>query len=358
MASAATKKTCAKCNKGGGTAMCYGCEQAFCTKHFIEHRQELSQQMDNIGQEHDVLRRDLTHEQGTHALLARINQWEQESIAKIQTTAKSARTHLQQLLNKAKNNLKTSVSKMTEELQSSRESDDYTELDIKKWTNQLQELRDMLDNPTTIDVDYENDTRSVISLIKVTDQQSSKSLAQTSQLHKLSNRISDTLEISVSERFVDTFGGITLLEGGLVATSWDDNEDGASVCGIGRYSSGMHSIRFRVEKSSIGCYILFGIVNPSEKMKKKMLYSRSLYGWWDLHYSVVSGNEKSNGSPKTIQPGDEVTLILDCDGQRIQLEHHRINRIVDMPIDLRLCAFPWKIIVLIRGPNDSVRILH
>src|SRR5689334_16342849 len=123
MSSATRKKICSKCNKSGGVATCDGCQQSFCTKHFIEHRQELSQQMDNIGQEHDVLQRDLTSEHGTHPLLARINQWEQESIEKIQTAAKSARLGLQKLLNEAKNSLKISISKMTEELQSSRESD-------------------------------------------------------------------------------------------------------------------------------------------------------------------------------------------------------------------------------------------
>ncbi|CAF3863153.1 unnamed protein product, partial [Rotaria sp. Silwood1] len=58
MASTNMKQICAKCNKGGGIAMCHGCQQSFCTKHFVEHRQELSQQIDHIGQEHDLLRQD------------------------------------------------------------------------------------------------------------------------------------------------------------------------------------------------------------------------------------------------------------------------------------------------------------
>jgi uncharacterized UBP type Zn finger protein len=68
MASAIMKQTCTKCSKGGGIAMCNGCQQSFCIKHFVEHRQELSQQMEDIGQEHDLLRRDMTYEKGTHAL--------------------------------------------------------------------------------------------------------------------------------------------------------------------------------------------------------------------------------------------------------------------------------------------------
>jgi hypothetical protein len=358
IASATTKKTCAKCNKGGGTAMCYGCERAFCTKHFIEHRQELSQQMDNIGQEHDVLRRDLINEQDTHPLLTCINRWEQESITKIQVAAEVARADLDQLLQTAKNNLKTSVSKMKEELQSSRESDDYAELDINKWTDQLQKLRKLLDGPTTINIDYENDTRLAIRLIKVSNQQSLGSSYEVSQLRRVDNQNSPNLETSVNERFVDIFGKITLSEGGVVATCARSSFGGHYVSGIGRYSSGVHHIRFRVDERSWRCYILFGIVNVSEKLTKYVSKSTSCHGWWDLDCTVIGGEGKRHSFNINIVTGDEVTLILDCDNQRIQLKHHRTDRIVEMPIDLQLCAFPWKVIAGLWGGDDCVRILH
>jgi hypothetical protein len=358
MASATTKKTCAKCGKGAGTATCNGCEQSFCTKHFIEHRQELSQQMDNIGQEHDVLCRDLTNEQGTHPLIKCINEWEQESITKIQVAAEVARADLQQLLNKAKNNLKTSVTKMTEELQSSRESDDYTEVDIRRWINQLQELRMMLDSPLTINIDYENNTRSLIRLIKVSNKQSSGSLYQVSQSHELNNRISSNLETTVSERFTDIFGKITLSEDGFVATCVNGYGGISYVGGIGRYSSGTHCIRFRIEKRSPIWLVFLGIVSESEKMTNDILHTISCHGWWDIDSSVVGGKANSRMSIRIIEIGDEVTLVLDCNNRRIQLEHHRTNSIVNMPIDLQLCAFPWKIIVLLRSKDDCVRIIH
>ncbi|CAF1239143.1 unnamed protein product [Rotaria sordida] len=358
MASITIKKACIKCNKGGGTAMCYGCEQAFCTKHFIEHRQELSQQMDSIGQEHDILCRDLTHEQYTHSLLARINQWEQESIIKIQIAAKLARNDLQQLLDTAKNNLKKLISKITEELQSSRESDDYTEKDIKKWTVQLEEFRKTLNTPTTINFDYENDTQSTIRLIKITDQSSSIFSYQASQLYETNNQICCNLETSFHERFNDIFGRVTLSEGSLLATCSGDYSDRSCVGCIGRYSSGIHYIRFRFEHINTDHYSFFGIVNSSEKMTKDILNSTSFYGWWDLIYNVISGKKHKYDSTKIIRTGDEVTFMLDCDNRQIQLEHHRTNRILTLPINIQLCAFPWKIIVLLLGKDDCVRILH
>jgi len=50
--------------------------------------------------------------------------------------------------------------------------------------------------------------------------------------------------------------------------------------------------------------------------------------------------------------------MLDCDDRRIQLEHHRAHRIVDMSIDSRLCAFPWKIIVFLPEIDNCVRIVR
>jgi len=69
-------KPCCKCNKGGGVFTCDGCQQSFCRKHKDEHWQELSVQMDNIDQEHDIFQRDLNKEMDSHPLLVRINEWE------------------------------------------------------------------------------------------------------------------------------------------------------------------------------------------------------------------------------------------------------------------------------------------
>ncbi|CAF0933658.1 unnamed protein product [Adineta steineri] len=358
MALTLTRRVCGKCNKGAGTAMCYGCEQAFCTKHFLEHRQDLSQQMEYIGQEHDVIQRDLTHEQDTHFLITRINQWEQESITKIQIAAQSARTNLQQLLNRPKNNLQTSVSKITEELQSSRELDDYTELDIKRWTDQLQEFRKILDAPISVNIDYEKDSRSAVRLIKINDQQSLDSLYQTSQVPEYNDWISHSSDTFLSERFDDIFGKVILSEGGLVATCAGGHADRSCVCGTSRYSVGVHYIHFRIEQTSTHYHSFFGIINSSEKMTFDIWNSSSFNGWWDLDYSVISGKSNRRLSPETIRMGDDVTLMLDCINRRIQLEHHRTNRTVTMSIDIQLCPFPWKIIVLLLGKDDCVRILQ
>ncbi len=37
MASANVKKPCTTCRKSAGVATCDGCQQSFCSKHFVEH---------------------------------------------------------------------------------------------------------------------------------------------------------------------------------------------------------------------------------------------------------------------------------------------------------------------------------
>ena len=180
MASVRIRQPCIKCQKGSGTASCGGCEQWFCTKHFVEHRQELSIQIDHIGQEHDLLQRDLIQENITHPLLSRIDQWEQKSIQKIKQAAEEARTKLQTFLADTKDQMKTSLGQVTNELQSSRESDDYTEIELDKWMEQLKELRLMTEEPTTIEIvdDDADQTQSLIRLVLVRQNQTACKYSQ------------------------------------------------------------------------------------------------------------------------------------------------------------------------------------
>jgi hypothetical protein len=167
MASSANRKPCNKCRKGLGIATCYGCQEWFCTKHFIEHRHELATQMNSVGQERDILQRDLNQENIKHPLLSRINDWEQKSIDRIKIAAEVARTDLQKSLDRIKEQIKKSLSQVTNNLQSSRQADDYTETELEKWIKQLKELRMMLENPSSIEILDDNQTEQSIHLIQL-----------------------------------------------------------------------------------------------------------------------------------------------------------------------------------------------
>ena len=179
MESTPIRQSCIKCKKGAGTVTCGGCQVWFCTKHFLEHRQELDIQMEHIGQEHDLLYRDLNQNNGQHPLLTCIDEWEQQSMKKIQLAAEEARKSLQQYVDGSKTQLKDCLSEITKELQHSRECEDYTEFDLNNWIDQLKQLRERLENPTTISIVDDHSTQPTICLIKVRENETITPIAKT-----------------------------------------------------------------------------------------------------------------------------------------------------------------------------------
>ncbi|CAF2566185.1 unnamed protein product [Rotaria sp. Silwood2] len=348
------KQSCVKCDKGGGIAICSGCQQQFCVKHFIEHRQELATQMDHIGQQHDLLRRDLLKEISEHPLLSRIDTWEQESITKIQVAAEVARVDLRELIDRTKDELKTSVDKITSEIQSSQELDDYTEIDLKKWLNKLKEFQMRLETPVNIDILFNNHSQSSIDLIKINPQLYLSSRIYSSLEH--SSKVSENLNLTYTQERFDKFHGpVILSEKGFAAKNIGD--DYSRICGINQYSSGVHRIHFRIDERTNSCPFL-GIISSLEGLSLRKITLPSANGWSDLDYAVVNGKSLSTCiSNKTIQSGDEVTLILDCDNREILLEHHRTNRLIRQSIDVQECPFPWKILVALSPRNGSIRVL-
>lgn len=166
MESARVKPPCITCNKAIGITTCGGCQQWFCAKHFNEHRQSLGQEMERIGRKHDHLYKNLAVKNDVHPLFAQINNWEKESIKKIQAVAGKARSELAKYLNETKFQLQESLTKIKDELAASRASDDYTEIDLTGWSDQLQILRQMLEKPSSIDIIEDDQSQPFIRVVQ------------------------------------------------------------------------------------------------------------------------------------------------------------------------------------------------
>lgn len=341
MASINGKKICPTCKKNAGIATCDGCQQCFCSKHFIEHRQELSQQVDNVCQIHDVLIQDLDQTIPKHSLFEQIDKWEQESIGKIQTAAEIARTDLHAFIRSNQQHLKEGVMKITKELQTSREADDYTEIDIEKWTQQIHELRKMSEFSPKISIHEDEMHESCIHLITIRTQPYQASINQTTDLY-------------IKERFDVTNANTTLFEEGRVVTC---NEfsllDNLDVYGMNQYSTGTHHVQLRIEKVGHS-YMFIGI--SSNASKSKYQYD-NVYGWWDLIEEILCNLDTLKERQRIIKSGDNVTLTLDCDQRKVQLRHHPTNRSVQLKVHLDNCPFPWKILVKLQEKGDSIRII-
>jgi hypothetical protein len=354
------KKPCSKCDKGSGIFTCDGCQQSFCRKHSDEHRQELATLMDNVGQEHDVLQRDINREAGVHPLLSRIDAWERESIDKIQQVANQARVDLNQLINQKKQELKTTMTKLTNELQSSRESEDYTELDLKKWIDQLNDFRQDLAQSINTYLIEEEDQRSVIRLIKVKNANQSLFSSAFQSIRKYDQNIRNNQYASLvnGERFGKGDKEIELLEDDSVAMySGAKLRRSAIIFGTNLYSVDRHFIHFQVEKRTDD-NIFIGIVTLSQTDPSSVFSTTTtVNGWWRCDYSIVYNVAEKASQHSEMLEGDRLTLTIDCDQKRIHLEHHRRKRILQLSIDTQKCPFPWKSVVGL-GPGSGIRILH
>jgi hypothetical protein len=346
-ASANSKKQCVTCNKSGGILICDGCQQAFCVKHVTEHRQELGVQLDGIIQEHDLLQQEIDNPSAKkNPSLKKIDKWEKDSIAKIQTAAETARKTLQELLEKSKERLKKVCRDVTENIHSSREADDFSEHDLDRWNKQLKELQLEVTSPSSFKL-IQDKNAPIYQWIVKTNEPPPKTNSTTSDSQ---------------ERFVQTLGPVNLEEDGSLAKLVDSPTGFAYMRGRFLYSKGRHLIRFKIEQSKQPYRIFFGCMSSQGSLKENAFKSPEAVGWFGYNQVYENGRCSSNVkkygyiSSKIIS-GDVLNLILDCDKKQIQLIHERGKMTCKLSVNDKLAPFRWQLLVILCNPGDSVRIL-
>lgn len=96
--------------KGVGVFKCEGCSETFCRKHANEHRDILSNQLDEISIGHDLLQQSISsfndEEECYRSVIQQINKWEEDSIKRIQQIAVETRNQVEKLISLRKGNVK------------------------------------------------------------------------------------------------------------------------------------------------------------------------------------------------------------------------------------------------------------
>ena len=353
-------KYCATCRKGGDVFMCRGCRQVFCAKHVDDHREKLAKEVENLAEDHERLRRDLNRDNEEQLLFSIIDTWEQESIAKISRTAETARADLRQWIDRNNIELKIPLERITNEIRSCQEADDYTETDLKRWIHQLEDFRNKMEKLPIIDMLDEKIT-GIIPLIKLKERRDelrpSSPISQSTLTFEASMISFQEPHLLVRERFDDIIGLATISDDGLVATYAGPWLGDASICGVNLYSTGTQHIRFRILEKFYDSPF-FGIITGSQNNTEHVLDSISTNGWWNFDFPIINGERSHRvGRDKIIRSFDDITLTLDCDRKQIFLKHHRTKRLLHLPIDMRACPFPWKMLVVLHRRDDSVRII-
>jgi hypothetical protein len=360
MATTSTKNICVKCVKGTGIVTCDGCRQSFCNKHLSEHRQELLQEMNRINDQCEHFRQNLTQENDPEPILSSIDDWERQSIEKINLAAENARADVRQMTERTINDFNQAINKITKKIESSRETSDAIEIDLTRWTEQLQTIQDLLKLPFPISVVSDEKPVSKIHFIKVKYEPPVTNYVYVKEKYKphpiikseLHSSVLKQANTSIKERFGQVAGRVGLSEEDLVATCVGYS----SICGIKQYGTGIHRIRFRIiAKKHEG--IFFGILTSMQQMTARASELPSVYGWRDFDRAIINGNAQLKAQKeKNIEPGDQMTLTIDCDRAELSLTHHQLKQKVQMPINRNNCPLPWTLLVSSYG-NDTISML-
>ncbi len=143
MATTTGKGRCITCDKEKRVVICAGCSQLFCFDHLPDHRQELSHQLDDIEINRDIFRQTLTEQtidSEKHPLIKHIDQWEDDSIEKIQQIAKECRQQIFQHTTEHIHQIEVNLAKLTDQIKRTRQENDFNEIDLCEFRQKITQL--------------------------------------------------------------------------------------------------------------------------------------------------------------------------------------------------------------------------
>ncbi|CAF4135662.1 unnamed protein product [Rotaria sordida] len=175
MATGTSRTRCSRCDKERRGAKCDGCSRLYCYDCLPHHRQELSKELDEIETTRNVFRQILTEQTQDpkkHSLIKQINQWEEDSIKKIKQTAHECRQLLLQHTAEHITQIEVNLAKLTDKLKTTRQENDFNEIDLNEFKSKLAQLAKELDKPPNVSIKQED--TAIINRISVVVSSTSK----------------------------------------------------------------------------------------------------------------------------------------------------------------------------------------
>ncbi|CAF3625683.1 unnamed protein product [Rotaria socialis] len=248
-----------------------------------------------------------------------------------------------------------SIRQITRDFQTYADADNYTEFELEKWAKRISDLRYSVEHPSKIEIVEDNKLSSTIYGIKIIEQNRQQQSLCTNSISETDSYTSEQSMELIPEYFVPMYGPCRLSEDKYVVAHLSYRAGLSQITGSNNYSSGKHSISFLIEKKGIK-NVFIGIHSASNEAS--FPFDRSIYGWWNLDYVIINGEHEGGDDNLVIQTGDKITLTVDCDNLQIHFEHHRTRKICNIPIELNMCPFPWRILIRLLMPGDSIRIFN
>ncbi|CAF1581907.1 unnamed protein product [Rotaria magnacalcarata] len=327
------RSLCSICGKVPSLSFCVGCERVFCTDHVEQHRLDLSSLLDRIVLEHDQCKQKIiqyTEESKSHPLMKQIDEWEKQSIEKIQQVAVDARKQVLRTFGLFASDAITTMKNLTEELTRAQNNDNFFEKDLRQWMDTLTKVKKELDKPPTISIRKGGSDVPFISKII----------------------------INVSDIFDKSAGRISIKDEGKLIVNIGSNGYG-TVRSKGEYSIGKHRFRFKIEHTSTHKWNLIGIVSKTTPLQATAYNTLTSFGWIANNFVCLNGKlfANHNGYKSDVDKNDIIELLIDCNQQTIRLTNERTHNTHELTVDIALCPFPWQIQLSLYYSKDRIRLL-
>ncbi|CAF1006140.1 unnamed protein product [Adineta steineri] len=168
MATVNNKTLCFTCNKDKITYPCEGCSKHFCLMDLTEHRQILNNELHHIANEYNNFKQTINEQKQNphnHSLIKQINQWEIESIEKIQQKAQEYREILIKSPQTCIKDIEMKFNDLSGQIKQIRQENEFNEINLNYLTNHLKKITEELNNPSNIYI--QQDSQSFINEISV-----------------------------------------------------------------------------------------------------------------------------------------------------------------------------------------------
>lgn len=149
------KTLCCICVKEKPTYSCDGCSKKFCFAHLQEHRQEISKDLDGIANDFEQFKQAVIERKQNpqnSSLLKQIDQWEQQSVEKIQSTALECRKTVMAHTDIFINDIEKKIQQLAEQLTVVREENEFNEIDLDRLKSKLTAMAQEFTAPPKISI--------------------------------------------------------------------------------------------------------------------------------------------------------------------------------------------------------------
>jgi hypothetical protein len=158
-----TKTLCFICNDETKkiTYLCKGCSNEYCYEHLGEHRHQLNNQLEFLVNNYNQFQQEINQQKQNSSLIEKINDWENESIEKIQQIAKQCRTMVIKYTKITNNAIQKKFYLLIQQLKQIQKENQFNEIDLNLLQNQLKQITQEFIHPSNISIQQDSHKISI-----------------------------------------------------------------------------------------------------------------------------------------------------------------------------------------------------